>query len=100
MAIELAKWRRKPLSRRASRRQREMGTHSTRVRTMVRKQTEQENPQKPTVKSVATALNQAAKDAIKTHVKAGVPMATWQDGRVIFVLADTLKRVRDEGERE
>jgi hypothetical protein len=34
---------------------------------------------------VCKALNEAARDAVDVHKKAGLPMVDWQDGKVVLV---------------
>jgi hypothetical protein len=34
---------------------------------------------------VSKALNEAARDAVEIHKKAGLPMVDWQDGKVVLV---------------
>lgn len=45
-------------------------------------------PRRPTVALVTQALNEAARDAVEVHRKAGVPLAVWRDGKVVLVSAE------------
>ena len=40
---------------------------------------------RPTMALVSKALNEAARDAVEIHKKAGLPMVDWQDGKVVLV---------------
>ena len=45
-------------------------------------------PRRPTVALVTQALNEAAREAVEVHRKAGVPLAVWRDGKVVLVSAE------------
>jgi hypothetical protein len=44
---------------------------------------------------VSRALNAAAQDAVEEHQRAGLPLAVWQDGKVVLVAADQIKPRRN-----
>jgi hypothetical protein len=49
----------------------------------------------PTV--VHAALNRAFQEAVRKHAQAGLPMATWQDGKVVWITAEEIfARLRRE----
>jgi len=43
---------------------------------------------RPSLALVSKALNAAVKDAVELHRQAGLPLAVWQDGKVVLVPAD------------
>jgi hypothetical protein len=40
---------------------------------------------------VRQALNEAAREAVNVHIKAGLPMVDWQDGKVVLVPAEEVE---------
>ena len=48
-------------------------------------------PRRPTIALVCKALNEAARDAVEVHKKAGLPMVDWQDGKVVLVPAEEVE---------
>lgn len=50
-------------------------------------------------RAIDEALKQAARDARRLHKALGNPMATWRDGRVVWVQPEDIQ-VDDESPRE
>jgi hypothetical protein len=46
---------------------------------------------------IEKALNQAVREAVELHKRMGLPLATWRDGKVVWVTAEEVERERDEG---
>jgi hypothetical protein len=49
------------------------------------------HPRRPTVALITSALNQAVRDAVELHRKAGLPLAVWKDDKVVLVPADEVE---------
>lgn len=41
-------------------------------------------------KAVSEAVRRAVRHALLTHKRAGVPIASWQDGKVVIIPADEI----------
>ena len=50
-------------------------------------------------RAIDEALREAARDARRLHKALGNPMATWQDGQVVWVQPEDIK-IDDDSERE
>jgi hypothetical protein len=46
---------------------------------------------RPSVALISQALNEAVHDAVDVHKEAGLPLAVWQNGKVVLVPSDNFK---------
>jgi hypothetical protein len=49
---------------------------------------------RPSLALVSRALNEAVRDAVESHRRAGLPLAVWKDGKVALVPADEAQTKR------
>ncbi|MDR1044153.1 MAG: hypothetical protein LBP33_03420 [Candidatus Adiutrix sp.] len=47
---------------------------------------------------ITEAIRQGAREAMKRHIMAGVPMASWADGKVVEIQPDELMKMLKEGD--
>lgn len=47
---------------------------------------------------ITEAIRQGAREAMKRHIMAGVPMVSWADGQVVEIQPDELIKMLNEGD--
>ncbi|MDL2259266.1 hypothetical protein LJB99_00085 [Deltaproteobacteria bacterium OttesenSCG-928-K17] len=47
---------------------------------------------------ITEAIRQGAREAMKRHIMAGVPMVSWMDGKVIEIQPDELMKMLNESD--